>query len=151
MENLNMRKYAAAAALLLMSCNQANEPPQISIDGALARATLPGQMSSAAYFTITNKGGPDVLLSVSSPAGDASLHSTSMSNGVMKMRSVSSLDVPANGKLELKPGGLHVMVMGLKQPLATGSSFPLEVKFQKSGEIPVEAAVKAAASDGDGM
>ena len=145
-----MRKYAAAAALLLMSCNQANKPPEISIDGAWARASLPGQMSSAAYFTITNKGGSDILLSVSSPAGDASLHSTSMNNGVMKMRAVSSMDVPAGGKVDLKPGGLHVMVMGLKQPLATGSSFPLDLKFQKSGEMHVEALVKPAA-EGAGM
>lgn len=146
-----MRKHAAAAALLLMSCNQASKPPAIAIDGAWARATLPGQMSSAAYFTITNTGGPDVLLSVSSPAGDASLHSTSMAGGVMKMRPLSRLDVPAHGQVTLKAGGTHLMVMGLKQPLEAGSSIRLDLKFQKSGERHVEAVVKAAGSEGEGM
>jgi len=146
-----MRKYAAAAALLLMSCNQASKPPAIAIDGAWARATLPGQMSSAAYFTITNTGGPEVLLSVSSPAGDASLHSTSMAGGVMKMRPLSELHVPEGQSVTLRPGGTHVMVMGLKQPLAAGSSIPLDLKFQKSGELHVEATVKAAGSQGEGM
>jgi copper(I)-binding protein len=146
-----MRKYAAAIALLLVSCNQANKPPEISIEDAWARATLPGQTTSAAYFTITNKGGADVLLSVSSPAGDASLHSTSMRAGLMKMRPVSSVDVPANGKVQLKPGGMHVMVMGLKQPLAAGSSFPIDLKFRRSGEVHVEASVKAAGSEGAAM
>lgn len=146
-----MRKYAAAAALLLAACNQVDKAPALAIDGAWARATLPGQSSSAAYFTITNNGGPDVLLAVSSPAGDASLHSTSMANGVMKMRAAQSVDVPADGKLELKPGGMHVMVMGLKQPLVAGSSTPIDLKFEKSGEIHVVAEVKAGGSDGAGM
>jgi copper(I)-binding protein len=146
-----MRKYAAAAALLLMSCNQADKPPAIAIDGAWARATLPAQTSSAAYFTIGNKGGADVLLSISSPAGDASIHSTSIDKGVMRMRAVPNAEVPADGKLELKPGGLHVMVMGLKQPLVAGSSIPLDLKFQKSGDVHVDAEVMAAGSEGAGM
>lgn len=146
-----MRKFAVAAALLLMSCNPAERKPDIAIDGAWARATLPGQATSSAYFTITNKGGPDVLLSVSSPAGDASLHSTSMANGVMKMRALSSVDVPADSKAELKPGGIHVMIMGVKQPLAAGSSIALDLKFRKTGEMHVEAEVKPASSEGAGM
>ena len=68
-----MRKLAAAATLLLASCST-SVAPDIAVEEAWARASLPGQMSSAAYFAITNKGGEDELLSVSSPSGDASLH-----------------------------------------------------------------------------
>ena len=138
------------AALLLASCKPASAPPAVSVDGAWARATVPGQMGSAAYFTIQNAGGEDKLLSVTSPAADASLHSTSMDNGVMRMRPLEGLDVPANGAVELKPGGTHVMLMGLKQPLEAGATLELDLKFEKSGERKVTAEVRPA-SAGAGM
>ena len=140
-----MRTTAALAALLLASCT-ASAPPAIDVQDAWARATLPGQTSSAAYFTISNSGGPDQLLSVSSSAASASLHSTSMDNGVMRMRPVQTLDIPANSTVVLKPGGTHVMLMGLKQPLAAGSTLPLQLKFAKSGVRDVNVAVRAAGS-----
>ena len=129
-------------ALLLASCKPASAPPAVSVDGAWARATVPGQMGSAAYFTIRNAGGPDKLLSVTSPAADASLHSTSMDNGVMRMRPLQALDVPEKGTVELKPGGTHVMLMGLKQPLQAGLALELDLKFEKSGERKVSAQVR---------
>lgn len=138
------------AALLLASCKPASAPPAVSVDGVWARATVPGQSGSAAYFTIRNAGGEDKLLTVSSPGADASLHSTSMDNGVMRMRPLQALDIPANGTVELKPGGTHVMLMGLKQPLQAGSALELDLKFEKSGERKVMAEVRPASS-GAGM
>ena len=138
------------AALLLASCKPASAPPAVSIDGAWARATVPGQMGSAAYFTIRNAGGEDKLLSVTSLAADASLHSTSMDNGVMRMRPLQEVEVPANGAVELKPGGTHVMLMSLKQPLEAGATLELDLKFEKSGERKVTAEVRPA-SAGAGM
>ncbi|MGN6154119.1 MAG: copper chaperone PCu(A)C [Sphingomicrobium sp.] len=145
-----MKHVLLLAALLLASCKPANAPPAVSIDGAWARATVPGQMGSAAYFTIRNAGGADTLLSVTSPAADASLHSTSTDNGVMRMRPLQSLEIPANGTVELKPGGTHVMLMGLKQPLQAGSTLELDLKFEKSGERKVSAEVRPAGA-GAGM
>lgn len=107
-------------------------------------------MSSAAYFSVANSGGADRLLSVSTPVGDATLHSTAMDNGVMRMRPLDGLDVPANSTVALKPGGTHVMIMGLKQPLAAGSIFPMELKFETSGLRQVKVTVRSAAG-GDGM
>jgi len=135
------------AALLLASCKPA--PPAVSLEGAWARATVPGQMGSAAYFTIRNSGGPDKLLSVSSPSANASMHSTSMDNGVMRMRPLAALDVPAKATVELKPGGTHVMLMGLKAPLEAGSTIMLDLKFEKSDERHVTADVRPA--DGAAM
>ena len=146
-----MRMMAVAAALLLASCNETAPAPDIKVEGVWARATLPGQAASAAYFTIVNDGGADALLSVTSPVAAASLHSTSMANGVMKMRPVASVDVPASGRVNLKPGGIHVMVTGLKQPLPAGSRLPLDLNFQKSAERHVEAEVKPAGAAGAGM
>jgi copper(I)-binding protein len=138
-------KYALFfAALLLASCKPASAPPAVSVDGAWARATISGQSGSVAYFTIRNAGGEDKLLTVSSSGVDASLHSTSMDNGVMRMRPLEALDIPANGTVELKPGGTHVMLMGLKQPLQAGSALELDLKFEKSGERKVTAEVRPA-------
>lgn len=143
-----MKTIAALGLLLLASCT-ASAPPAISVDGAWARATVAGQMSSAAYFTIRNAGGADKLLSVSSPSANASMHSTSTDNGVMRMRPLPALDVPANATVELKPGGTHVMLMGLKAPLEAGSTILLDLKFEKSGEHHVTANVRPA--DGAAM
>jgi periplasmic copper chaperone A len=134
------------AALLLASCKPASAPPAVSVDGAWARATVPGQMGSAAYFTIRNAGGDDKLLSVTSPMAGASLHSTSLDNGVMRMRPLAALDIPAKGTVELKPGGTHVMLMGLKQPLQAGTTLELDLKFEKSGERRVDAQVRPASA-----
>ena len=143
-----MRTSAALAAILLASCTPKSAAPVISIDGAWARATLPGQMSSAIYFAVRNGGGEDRLLSVSATAGEASLHSTSMTDGVMRMRPLQALDIPSNSKVELKPGATHVMLMGLKAPLAAGSTFPLDIRFEKSGERKVTVTVRPATADG---
>ena len=70
----------------------------------------------------------------------------------MKMRPLPGLMIPAGARVTLAPGGTHVMLMGLKQPLAAGSSIQLDLKFRKSGERHVEAVVRpAAGSDGAGM
>lgn len=139
-----MRLFAAFAALLLASCNAASTESDIGVQDPWARATVAGQSGSAAYFTIVNRGGPDRLLSVSTPTAEASLHSTSLADGVMRMRPVDAVDVPANGTVELRPGGMHVMLMGVKQPLEAGTTLPLELRFEKSGNRHVEAAVRPA-------
>lgn len=145
---VGLKTIAALGLLLLASCS-ASVPPAISVEDAWARASVPGQMSSAAYFTVRNTGGADTLLSVSSPSANASMHSTSMDNGVMRMRPLASLEVPAHSTVALKPGGTHVMLMGLKAPLEAGSTIVLDLRFEKSGERQVTANVRPA--DGAAM
>lgn len=145
-----MKPALLFAVLMLASCKPASAPPAISVDGVWARATVSGQSGSAAYFTIRNAGGEDKLLTVSSPGADASLHSTTMDNGVMRMRPLEALDIPAKGTVELKPGGTHVMLMGLRQSLQAGAALELDLKFQKTGERKVMAEVRPASS-GAGM
>ena len=134
---------ALAAFLMLAACSGAEQSPDIAITDARARATVPGQTSSAVYLTITNKGGDDRLVSVATAAGAASLHSTSMDGGVMRMRPLDGLVIPAGARVELKPGGTHIMLMGIKQPLAPGSTLPLDLKFERFGERRVTARVEA--------
>jgi copper(I)-binding protein len=91
----------------------------ISVTGAFARASAtPVAKAGAAYMTLVNDGQePDRLIGVSAEiAGMSHLHETKSENGVMSMSAVDGLDVPAGGKVALQPGGLHVMMMGLKAP-----------------------------------
>lgn len=145
-------RFAVVAALLLplASCSA---PPSIAVSDAWARATVAGQPSAAAYLTIANKGGEsDRLVSVSSTAGEASLHSTSMDGGVMRMRAMTEgLDVPAGATVKLAPGGTHVMLAKLPAPLAKGSAFPLTLKFERSGDKSVSVRVLDPAAAGAGM
>lgn len=147
-----MRKAMALAALLLLAaCKVENVPPSITVDGAWARATAPGQTTAAAYATIINSGGADRLVSVSTPIGPASIHSSSTDNGVMRMRPVGKLDIPANSTVELDPGGTHVMIEGIKQPLELGTTFPLTFRFERSGAQQVTVAVRDAQATGATM
>ncbi len=95
--------------------------------------------NSAAFFTIENKGAPDRLLAVSGTVADKiEIHTMVREAGVMRMREVKALDVPTNGKVELKPGGLHIMLIGLKAPLKEGDRFPLTLRFEKAGEVKLD-------------
>jgi copper(I)-binding protein len=100
--------------------------------------------TSAAYLTIANSGGTaDALLKAESDvANTVELHTMTMENNVMKMFPVEKIDIPANGKAELKPGGFHVMLIGLRHDLKEGEVVKLTLTFQNSGKIEVEAPVR---------
>ena len=70
------------------------------------------------------------------------LHAMTMDGNVMKMREVKTIEVPANGSVELKPGGLHLMFMDIKAPLKAGESVPVKLKFQKAGEVEIKVPVR---------
>ncbi|MEY3419371.1 MAG: hypothetical protein RJA46_1142, partial [Pseudomonadota bacterium] len=112
----------------------------VQIENAYTRATVPGQMAAGGFMKIENKGAADQLISASSPvsgevqlhemamegnvtvAGEVQLHEMAMEGNVMKMRQVKDIPVPAGGAVELKPGGLHLMFMNIKAPLAAGET-----------------------------
>ncbi|MBA3576807.1 MAG: copper chaperone PCu(A)C [Sphingomonas sp.] len=132
--------------LALLACDSKQDSaPAIQPGDAWVRATLPGKSTTAAYFTLRNSGGGDRLLKVSAADGDASLHSTSMDGGVMRMRPLDSLEIPGGAVVALKPGGTHVMIVGLNRPLEAGQELPIALKFERSGTIRVAAVAKSAA------
>ncbi|KUM28660.1 hypothetical protein AU467_10875 [Mesorhizobium loti] len=110
-----------------------------------SRATPPGAKVAGGYFTVTNKGNaPDRLLSISSEISDkAELHEMGVKDGVMTMRPVTGgLEIPAGGKVELKPGAYHLMFFGLKRQPKQGEKFPATLTFEKAGSVTVEFAVE---------
>lgn len=115
----------------------------LTIEQPWARASAGRMANGAAFMIIRNDGAEaDRLVAAATPvAATAELHTHSMANGVMEMRQVPAVDIPAKSATELKPGGLHVMLMNLKQPLAEGSTFPVTLTFAKAGEVTVEVTV----------
>ena len=111
----------------------------ITIDHPWARATPSAVKNSAAFMSFSNTGSADKLISVTGGvAKEIQLHSMVTEAGVMKMREIKALDIPANGKAELTPGGFHIMLIGIADGLKEGTKFPLALKFEKAGEITVQ-------------
>ena len=130
----------ALFALAAASNAWAQKAGELEIDHPWTRATPPGASVGGGYATVRNSGGSaDKLVGASSPAADhVELHVMSMDNGVMRMREVKSFDVPARGELTLKPGGNHLMFLGLKQPFKAGEKVPVKLRFEKAGEVQVQ-------------
>ena len=136
-------KLLAFAATLLIAGSAAAQTGQIDVQNAWARATPGKAENGAAYLTIVS---PEAnrLTGVSTPeANKAELHSMTMEGGVMKMRPLSEIDLPAGKPVTLKPGGMHIMLLGLKQSLKKGDTFPLTLSFEKGGAKEVAVAVEA--------
>jgi len=126
-----------ACALFLLMFVSVSHAQSIVIDKAVARATVGKMANGAAFLQIANKGADDVLLSGSSPAASkVEIHTMSMDGNVMKMSALDQLELKAGQKLEMKPGsGVHIMLIGLKKPLAAGDKFPLTLNFRKAGKV----------------
>ena len=120
---------------------------QVSVSDAWVRGTVAGQQATGAFMQLKSAA-DTALVSASSPvAGVVEIHEMKMDGGVMKMSAIKSLAVPAGKGVELKPGGYHVMLMALKQPLKEGETVPVTLNFEdkagKKQSIEVKAAVKS--------
>ena len=139
---------------VLSACAQAPEGVHIEIQSPWVRAASVidassgmndmGGITSAAYMVIQNPGTEaDTLIGVRSDIAEiVELHTSQTKNGVTMMSAVESVPIPARGKVELKPGGLHIMIIKLKKDLMAGETVSLTLIFEKSGEIQVEAEIK---------
>jgi periplasmic copper chaperone A len=100
----------------------------------------PGQ-TAAGYMTIHNHGtAPDSLIAITSTvAARTELHESRVSaDGIATMGPVAILEIPAGGTVEMQPGGLHIMFMGLETPLAEGAMLPVTLSFERAGEVTVD-------------
>ena len=106
----------------------------VDVKDAWIRPTVPGQSGTGAFMKLSAPSGAK-LVSVSTPAaGVAEVHEMKMDGNIMKMRAVQGgLDLPPRQTVELKPSGLHVMLMDLKQPMAKGAKVPLTLRFEDAG------------------
>lgn len=121
----------------------------IVVTAAYARASAsPVAKTAAVYVTVQNAGAEDDrIVSVSTPAArSAMLHSTEMSGDVMKMEHVEAVSVPAGGTVEMAPGGLHVMLVGLAAPLKEGEMLQVTLTFETAAPVTVDVPVKGVAA-----
>lgn len=132
-----------AFAVLCLTATSGARAGDISVDEVIAKITPSG--SGGAFMAITNSGNEDdSLVGVSSPsANKAMLHTTKEVDGVMKMRKVDAVPVPAGKTTMLQHGGEHVMLFGVPKGLKPGDSIDLVLVFDKAGEVPVTAMVQA--------
>jgi copper(I)-binding protein len=143
------RRFVLAAALALIASPASAQDYKLGpleIAHAWTRATPPTAQAGGGFLTITNKGTtPDRLVAVRSAASDkAEIHEMKMDGNVMRMRELDKgLEIAPGSTVELKPGGYHIMLMGLKAPLAKGTKVPVTLVFEKAGSVDVELAVEA--------
>jgi periplasmic copper chaperone A len=144
------RQLLVAACFVFASAALAQTGP-LEVSDAWARATPSKAENGVAFLTI-RASTPDRLVSVSSPvAKKAELHAMEMAGMVMKMRPLAGLDIPAGQSVTLKPGGEHIMLMGLNGPLREGESFALTLTFEKGGAREVTVAVEKPGAAGPAL
>ena len=153
-----MKRKALVWSLLLALCltaagqTMAQSPTTaISVEHAWARATPAGAKTGAVYLTMVNRTTvADRLTSVSTPAAaSAQVHQETESNGVMRMRELTSVAVESGGIVTLKPGGMHIMLVGLQHPLKEGQDFPLTLEFEKAGKVDLRVPIMKVGAMGD--
>lgn len=130
---MTMQRFTTSllfAATLLAGHAYAQGAAPAAVDGAWARASVQGQTSSGAFMRITASEPLRLLRAETPAAGHAEVHEMKMDGGVMKMRALPELDLPAGKAVELKPGGYHIMLMDLKAPLAKDTQLPLTLVFK---------------------
>ena len=137
-------------SLAPLALAQTGATAAIEIAHPWARATAASAKTAAAYLTIVNHGAADdQLIGAATPVAEkAELHMTTMDNGVMKMRPIPTIDVKPGHQVELKPGAMHVMLVGLKAPLKEGDKVPLTLTFAKAGTVEASAMVMKAGAGG---
>ena len=148
-----IRRHIPFAALMLLAACSERAPPPVQVpilefhDG-WARATAAGQSSGAMYLTIVNRGGADdrLLGVTASRPGMVMVHATETLDGVARMRMVRNLPIPAKATVALAPGGTHIMLSGMKEPLVVGEQVELALRFEKAGTKKVAVTVNAPAA-----
>ena len=147
-----MRLAVLAAAFTLASllagaqaaAHEFHRLGDIVIEQPWSRAT-PVKVGGA-YMTLRNNGNvPDKLIRIASPVAErAEIHETKVEGGMAMMRPVDGVELKRRSSVQLKPGGLHVMLIGLRRPLKEGERITLSLTFERAGTIEIEARVEKA-------
>lgn len=122
----------------------------ISVSGAWVRAVPPSSSVSAAYMTINNDSGEAAYLesAATTAARSAEIHLMASADGMMTMKMVDGVAIPAHGRVSLDPSGYHLMLIGLRKPLQPGASVKLALRFRDGRALTIAAPVRAEAGAG---
>ncbi len=138
-----MKSLLVLSLAFFASSVLADVAQSVDIDKSFARAAIKQQRNSAAFMDITNKGSQSAVVYAKSPVANiVELHTHINDNGVMRMRKIKQIDLPAKKMVQLKPGGLHVMLLGLNRDLKPGDEIDVTLGFadgsEKSLKVPVQ-------------
>ena len=154
--SVKLLRYLAGLLVFLLATTvtsaQHYEAGDIHIQSPWARALPPTSPNGAVYLTLTNHGAhSDKLLSASADVAErVEVHSHILEAGMMKMRRVESVILPPHEDVLFAPGGQHIMLMGLKLPLAAGDRFPLLLEFDQTDQALVEVVVQSTDAESTG-
>ena len=124
------RTLAGLTLCTLLAAPALAQVAGVKVEGAWARASVPGQKGTGAFMKLTAPQGARLVSASSPAAGVTEVHEMKLDGDVMRMRAVPVLELPAGKPVELKPGGFHVMLLDLKAPLAKDSTVPLTLTFK---------------------
>lgn len=142
-------KSVVIAAAMLMGLSAAAWGADIEVTNPFIRAVPMAGGTGAAFMTIKNNGGADRLLAAEAGISKTvELHTHVKDGDIFRMRKVEALALPEHGTAELKPGGDHIMFIGVAEPLKEGGTVPLTLKFEKAGAVTVQVPVLAAGAMG---
>lgn len=125
-----MNRQAIVAAGLILAAAGAPAAAEVTVKAPWARASVAGQKFSGAFMELTSSEDARLVAVTSPAAGLVEIHSMKMEDGIMKMRRIPVLELPAGKAVALAPGGYHIMLMDLKRPLAVGETVPLRLTVE---------------------
>lgn len=135
-----------SALLVLTAAALPAVAADLDVKDAWVRGTVPAQKATGAFMQLSSKSGAALTGAASPAAGVVEVHEMAMDGGTMRMRPVSRLDVPAGKTVDLKPGGYHIMLMELKQPLEAGQKVPITLQVESGGkaeQVDIQAEVRS--------
>lgn len=147
---VHLRRFALSCLLALAAATAGAADP-MAVEHGWARATAPGAANGAAFMTLVNRGPRDNALvrAESAAAAAVELHSHVMEQGVARMRQIAEIPVAAGGRAELRPGGMHIMLIGLKAPLVDGGQVALTLRFRDGSAQQVRLPIRRGEHAGD--
>jgi periplasmic copper chaperone A len=140
-----MRALLISALFLSTALAAQAQAPAVKVDDPWVRATVPAQKATGAFMQLTAAKGAKVVAASSPVADMVEIHEMKMEDGVMKMRAVDALALPAGQAVALKPGSYHVMLMGLKGAISAGDTVPLTLTIEGEDKQRSTVEVKALA------
>ncbi|MFN7980196.1 MAG: copper chaperone PCu(A)C [Vicinamibacterales bacterium] len=137
---------AAIAAVVISSSLALAQTPAVTVHDAWVREPMGGRNMTGAFAVVENSSATTkAIVAASSDISDkVELHEMKNENGMMKMSPVKKVDVPAKGKVELKPGSFHVMLFEVKKKIADGEKISLTFTFDDGSKVTTEAQVRKA-------
>jgi periplasmic copper chaperone A len=139
------------AGLLALSAPTVGRAADTSLmaSEAWSRPTISAAMAGVVYVTVTDGGAPTALVSVATPiAAQAEMHQSLEQNGMMEMLPIKSLPIAPGSPITFSPGGYHIMLTGLRQPLSAGQTFPLTLTFADGSTITTTVTVQSMTAAG---